>query len=428
MVTIQEVGTTERAAFQPLAGLKVVEFTEGVAGPCVCQMLGDLGAHVIKVERPQGDWGRQTGEGGSATGGPHFRAVNRNKRDICLDLRSPRGLAVAERLVDRADVMVTSYRPGVMERLGLGYAEVASRVPGMIYVRISAYGYEGPLAERPGSDTILQAVSGLMSQIGDPDGYPQRVGIPITDMVAARDAVVGVLASLMGRARGLAVTGPVDVTLFGSAAALQGNVWQKYLEDGSVQARSGNRNPGIAPAGVYETKDGRYIAVAVLRSEHWMKFCEALGLEDVAADPRFSSNANRLANREELENLVTPIFQRYSCDELVSMLVRHDVLVAPVTDVSVIFGDESMRRALPVIEIAGGTGKEDMQGIGLPISFGGHSRFGSAGHAPPAQGEHSRQILVESGYSEAEVETLIASGVALVGPLGGVTGRTARMR
>src|SRR5262245_9418039 len=179
-------------AFEPLAGVRVVDWTEGVAGPYACQLLGDLGADVVKVERPAGDWGRTMGSDATG-GGAHFRALNRNKRGICLDLREPEGKAVAWRLIERADVMVSSYRPGAAEKLGVGYETVAARCPALVYARLSAYGSDGPLARLPGSDTIVQAVSGLMAQIGEPDADPHRVGVPVVDFLAARDLAIGIV-------------------------------------------------------------------------------------------------------------------------------------------------------------------------------------------------------------------------------------------
>ncbi|HZV51374.1 MAG TPA: CoA transferase [Candidatus Dormibacteraeota bacterium] len=398
-----------RTGFRPLAGLRVLDWTEGVAGPYACQTLGDLGADVIKVERPQGDWARGVGTG-PAQGGPDFRALNRNKRDLCLDLRHPEAVEVALRLAERSDVMVTSYRPGVTERLGIGWEAVHARAPRLIYARISGFGYGGPLQHRAGSDTILQAVSGLMSQVGDPDGEPQRVGIPVVDFVAARDAVTGVLAALLARERGQTVVAPVDVSLYASAAALQAQVWQKYFEAGTVQRRSGHRNAGIAPAGLFPTSDGRHIAVAVLRDEHWQNFCTAIGRPDLLDDPRFSSNGSRLRHRPELEAEIVPVFRSRSFDEWVRILGENDVLAGPVTEVPDIAGDERLRGALPLTRLPEGALGPSAPAIALPIAVGGVLPGPERVLAPPARGQHTREVLREVGYAEAEIERLVASG------------------
>lgn len=233
---------------KPLEGIKVIDWTEGVAGPYACQLLGDLGAEVIKVERPAGDWAREMG----ASRGAHFKALNRNKRDICLDIKNPKSRDVVWALIEQADIIVTSYRPGVMERIGFGFNEVHKRKPTLIYGRISAYGYNGELAKLPGSDTVLQAVSGFMSQIGDAHSVPYRVGIPIIDLVAARDLMIGIMSCFILQIRGQTIEQPVDVSLFASFAALQATTWQQFFNTGERPTRTGNKNALLAPAGVYE--------------------------------------------------------------------------------------------------------------------------------------------------------------------------------
>jgi crotonobetainyl-CoA:carnitine CoA-transferase CaiB-like acyl-CoA transferase len=403
--------------FLPLGGCRVLDWTEGVAGPYACQMLGDLGADVVKVERPQGDWGRGTGAGsGGDLGGADFKALNRNKRDLCLDLRQAAAREVAFRLAEGADVMVTSYRPGVMERLGLGYEAVHERAPRLVYARISAFGYSGPLAHRAGSDTVMQAVSGLMSLIGDPDGAPQRVGVPVIDFLAARDAVAGILAALLARERGQLLAGPLDISLFASAAAIQAQAWQRYFDHGTVQRRSGQRTAGIAPAGLYATRDGRHIAVAVLRDEHWRNFCRATGRDDLAAEPRFTSNSARLQNREALEAELIPMFRSRPFDEWVQVLAANDVLAAPVTELSDIAADPDLFGSLPLAALPAGALGPAAQAIALSISFGTPILDEEEIKPPPARGQHTRQILTEAGYTPEEMEALLTAGAALLRP------------
>ena len=208
-----------------LKGIRVLEFSEGIAGPLACQMLGDLGADVIKIERPQGDWGRGMGPG-LKEGSMHFVSLNRNKRNICLDVKQPGGIDVARSLIDSADVLITNYRPGAMDRLGLGFEQVKAYNPNIIYGRVSGYGYEGPLSKLPGSDTVIQAVSGIMNQVGERDGVPYRVGIQVVDHTAARDLVMGVMAGLISRLRGEVLHHPIDVSLIATCAALQAQQWQ----------------------------------------------------------------------------------------------------------------------------------------------------------------------------------------------------------
>jgi crotonobetainyl-CoA:carnitine CoA-transferase CaiB-like acyl-CoA transferase len=395
-------------AFEPLLGVRVLDWTEGVAGPYACQLMADLGADVVKVERPQGDWGRTMG-GGPASGGAHFRALNRNKRAVCLDLRHTGAVEIAWRLIERSDVMVCSYRPGVAERLGVGAEAVAARAPGVVYARVSAYGQDGPLSALPGSDTVLQAMSGLMAQIGEPDEDPHRIGVPIIDFVAARDVVVGVLAALLGRATGHPAPGPVDVTLFASAATLQSQVWQKFLESGTVQTRSGRRHPSLAPAGLYRTADGRQVAVAVLRDEHFVKLCSAIGRPELADDPRFTSNDARLAHRDDLEDVLVPVFAGRDLAAWTDILLRHDVLAAPVTSVPDIAADPSLMGAVPLVRVPAGPTVGAGDSIGIPLAFGS-DRHGPARRPAPIPGEHTREVLREAGLTDVEIDAAVRQG------------------
>jgi crotonobetainyl-CoA:carnitine CoA-transferase CaiB-like acyl-CoA transferase len=395
------------ARFRPLGGVTVLDWTEGVAGPYACQVLGDLGADVIKIERPQGDWGRSMG-GGSPLGGHNFRALNRNRRNVCLDLRRDEARGVAWRLVEKAGVMVSSYRPGVVERLGFGYEDVHARASHLVYARISAYGASGPLARRPGSDTIMQAVSGLMSLIGEPEEDPQRVGVPVVDFLAGRDAVIGVLAALLAAAGGGSVPGPVDVSLFGSAASLQSQVWQRFLDAGIVQRRTGRRTAGIAPAGLYRTKDGRHVAVAVLRDEHFARLCAALDAPELLEDARFATNDDRLRYREELEALLAPRFAARDFDEWTCVLLEHDVLAAPVTDVSDIAADPALMAAVPLVRLPDGPLGVAGPAIGLPIRFGDASPDGAV--PPVPRGQHTREVLAWAGYGPREIDELVRGG------------------
>jgi crotonobetainyl-CoA:carnitine CoA-transferase CaiB-like acyl-CoA transferase len=401
-VTEPSAGT--QPARRPLDGIRVLDWSEGVAGPYACVLMADLGADVIKVERPQGDWGRTSGPGG----GHHFRAFNRNKRNLCIDLSHSGAKSVAHRLIERADVIVTAYRPGVTERLGIGYEQVKELNPSLVYVRISAYGYQGPLAKQPGSDTILQAVSGLMSQIGDPDGDPQRVGVPVIDFLAARDAVIGAMGGLLTRVSG-ASPDLIDVSLFASAASYQAHLWQTFFDLGTVQQRSGHRNPSLAPAGLYATQDGRHVAVAVLRDEHFVKLCAALDLSELAADQRFITNELRLKNREALEAIITPAFASKPFDEWGPLLVEFDVLAGPLMRIPEIAADQAMFAAVPIVEVVGSENESDGRALGSPLSTGG-------GAIPPSRpsasrGRHTRAVLSEVGYSAAEIDDLVASGI-----------------
>lgn len=389
-------------SFQPLAGVKVIDWTEGVAGPYACQILGDLGAEIIKVERPDGDWGRTMGSGEA-----QFVALNRNKRSICLNIKQPESREIAWALLKHSDILVTSYRPGVMERLGLGFEQVHRVHPRLIYGRISAFGYYGKLAHRAGSDTVLQALSGFMSQIGDADSEPYRVGIPIIDLVAARDLVIGILAVHLARLRGEAPQHPVDVSLFASFAALQAQSWQQFWATGESPRRTGNRNPLLAPAGVYQAADDKYFSVVVLREEQWRRFCTALGLKELLDDPQFRTNELRIANRPKLENFLQPLFRTRTRDEWIDLFQQHDLLIAPVLDFADIAADGDLMEAIPMVPLPPNGGVA----VGLPISFG--EGQAAARYRPPAKGEHTREIMSELGFDDVKIDHYLAQGILL---------------
>lgn len=391
----------------------MLDWTEGIAGPYACQVLGDLGADVVKIERPQGDWQRGGGRGGS-----YFRAVNRNKRDLCLDLKSEGALDIAWRLIATADVMVTSYRPGVMERLGLGFESVHARFAHLVYARISAYGNAGPLSEQPGTDTVIQGMSGLMSRIGEPGSEPQRTGVAVVDFMTGRDVVLGVLAALLARATGRPMTGPVDASLFASAASLQSQVWQQYFDEGTVPAREGRRHPFLAPAGQYLTADGAWIAIVTARDEHWRKLCGALGLPELVDDPRFAGNEARFRNRDELDALIGPVFASRSRKEWLESGARNDVLFAPVNDLGDIAADAGLMGSIPLITLPEGLAGPSRPAIALPIASGARQLMREEVRPPPGRGEHTREILTGAGYSKDQIDALIAANVvAVVAPV-----------
>lgn len=401
-----------------LKDIRVLDWSEGIAGPLACQMLGDLGADVIKVERPAGDWGRGMGPG-NKEGSTHFNALNRNKRNICLDVKKEEGLKIAKSLIKSADVLITNYRPGVMEKLGLSYENISQLNPNIIYGRVSGYGYDGPLAVRAGSDTILQAVSGIMHQVGESDGVPYRVGVQIVDHTAARDLVIGVMTGLVSSLRGKRLESPIDISLFATSAALQAQQWQEYFITNKIPRRSGNRNTVLAPAGLYETSDEKHITLAILREEHWDKFCTALGRPDLLKVEEFKTNVLRLENREQLENILVPLLKSKSQEYWIEYLNEYDVLVAPVNDIGSIHADKELMSGIPLIDIPHNHfssiyGEASKISIGLPIKFGVNTNT-QARYGPPAKGEHTVEVLSELNFSAHDIlkweENKVITGV-----------------
>ena len=391
---------------QPLKGLKVIDWTEGVAGPYASQLLADLGAEVIKVERPAGDWGRTLGDQKKS----HFRALNRNKRGICIDVKRNGSKEIINRLLQESDILITSYRPGVMERFGYGFEAVKEINERIIYGRISAFGYSGDLAHLPGSDTILQALSGFMSQIGDPESVPYRVAIPIVDLVAARDLVIGILSAVLCRDRGQQVDIPIDINLFASFAALQTQTWQQVMETGENPGRSGNRNPMLAPAGIFEASDGKYFSLVALRDEHWVKLCEALDNQELAQNKNYSTNSNRLLFRDELEDQLLSIFNTNTRDYWLEELKKQDILVAPILDFSDVLNDPLLKNALPVVEVPRSGLFEAYTSIAPTVGIGNTDHL-QIKYGTPDKGEHTKDILAGLKFSEVEIASLLENKV-----------------
>ncbi len=390
-----------------LASVRVIDMTEGVAGPCAATLLGDMGADVVKIERREGDWQRSSGRGDPGRiGNAQFLAINRNKRCIGVDLDRAGGRGILERLVARADVVVSNYRAGVMARLGFDHARCEALRPGIIYCTISGFGQAGDYAHLPASDTILQAMSGVMSVVGEPQGPPLRVGFPLIDTTAANQAVQGILLALYGRLSGHGGAN-IDVSLVAAAASLMSGGFAEYLASGRVPPRQGNQNALLAPAGAFEVAQGRFITIAVLRDAHWRKFCTALGLDTLIADDRFATNAARVRNRDELDRIIVPQLRSGTSEYWLARLRAADILCGPINSVADVLADPALRACLPLIDTQL---PQPTQVIGSPIRYDG-GFFGVRSPAP-AKAQHTREVLREAGYGEPEIEQLLAAGCA----------------
>ena len=405
-----------RASFPSMAShilskITVVDMTEGVAGPYAATLLGDMGANVIKIERPDGDWSRTSGKGDLASvGTATFISLNRNKRNLGLDLAAPGGREIIERLISRADVVLSNYRAGVMAKLGLDYARCRELSPGIIYCTVSGFGQEGPYAGYPASDTIMQAMTGVMSVVGEADGPPLRVGFPLIDMTAANHAVQAVLLALYDRANGQPGGQPgaeIDISLMAAGVALMNPLLTDYMASGRVAQRQGNQNTSLAPAGAFEVACRRYITIAVLRDEHWRKFCAAMDLGHLVDDERFRSNAVRLKNRAALDAIIVPLLKTQSSEVWLERLRKADILCGPINTLADVVADPAIAGYLPLID-PGLPGVARV--MGTPIRFNGE--YFTADKPPPAKGQHTREVLGELQFSAAEIEAFVQSGGA----------------
>jgi crotonobetainyl-CoA:carnitine CoA-transferase CaiB-like acyl-CoA transferase len=389
-----------------LKNLKVVDFTQIGAGPTCSMLLADMGAHVIKVEAPEGELGRALGPPWIGDAAALFHAFNRNKLGLCLDLKAPEGMAVARTLIAQADVVIESMRPGVMERLGLGYAQLAADHPRLVYCSISAYGQTGPYADRAGVDGILQADTGLMSLIGSPGTEPSKVQAPVVDVVTGYLACVGVLAKLQQRGE-TGEGGYLDVNLMNSALALQQPSFTSYLSDGQLPERMGSAAPYSAPNECFQTADG-WIMVAAYIGNRWERLCEALGLPQLAQDERFASSPQRVAHRGAMRDALADTFRAHGTDHWLGALKAADILcarVATYADVEQHPQVAANRMIATVADPAAGA----VRMPGFPINSEECNRLP---HAPaPQRGQHTREILAAAGYRAAQIESLIGARV-----------------
>jgi crotonobetainyl-CoA:carnitine CoA-transferase CaiB-like acyl-CoA transferase len=388
----------------------VLDASRVLAGPYLAMLLGDLGAEVIKVEKP--DRGDQTRAWGPPFVGPpggqvsaYFVSANRNKRSLALDLKQAAGRAAFTRLLAAADILVENFLPGEWRRLGFRSHHFHRRFPRLVQCTVTSYGTAGPDADRPAYDVVLQAESGLMALTGVPDGEPVRVGVAIVDILAALYSLAAVLAALRRRdatGRG----GLVEVSLAESAAAFLSYAAQSYLADGRQPPRLGSRHPSLTPYQALLAADG-WIVVGVGSEELWRRFCAAIGEPGLAADPRFSRAAGRVKHRDELDRHLGELFAGRPVAHWEGVLRAHRVPAAPPATMEAALAAARLRGQVAALP-AGAFGA--LETLAPPFLFDAlRPRFNAS---PPALGEHTTAVLREAGFGRAEIARLLASGVA----------------
>lgn len=374
----------------PLSDITVLDLTRILSGPYATMALGDFGARIIKVESPQGDDTRAWGPPFMGDDAAYFYAINRNKESVVLNLKDPADRRVFEKMVRKADVVVENFRPGAMERLGLGFDRLSAINPGIILCSISGFGQTGPKRALPGFDQIAQGMSGLMSVTGEPDGKPNRAGFSVADLSAAMWALSGILLALRYRDReGRGQW--VDVSLLDSLISFQTFQAQNYFASGKDPAPKGSAHPNLVPYQVFKAKDG-YFNVAVGNDSLWQALCQALQLNEMADDARFTKNSDRFAHRHELLPMLEKIFESYTIREVLDRLNGHGVPAGPIYKLSQVFEDEQVKARDMLFEMS----RPDVgviKQLGVPVKLSespGHPRT-----PPPRLGQDTDRVKRE---------------------------------
>ncbi len=397
-----------------LEGITVLDLSQGAAGPTCAMALGDLGAEVIKVEPPGGEWGRGLGppfvEGVAAS----FLGMNRNKRSLVIDLKKPGGSDVILRLAARCDIALESFRPGVADRLGIGFEAMAAVNPRLIYGAISAFGQQGPWRDRPGVDGVAQAMGGIMSVTGTAEGPPVKVGVPAADMAAGVYASQTILAALYAREK----TGKgqrVDVSLLDSLLAYQVVPLSMFLASGQSPQRLGSAAPYAAPNEVYPTRDG-HVMVAAYAPKRWQSLCEAMERPELATDQRFDTNEKRVSGRRALSEVLEPLFRTKTTEEWMDILQAADILCGPLLTYPELLAQDHVVQGESIVAVEH-PAVGDIRAPGFPGRLS-ETPCDFSGPPPPLPGEHSEVILGEYGYEEDEIRDLLKDEVVSGPPKG----------
>ncbi|MBI2165646.1 MAG: CoA transferase [Chloroflexi bacterium] len=385
----------------PLEGIKVLDLSRVLAGPYCAQMLGDMGADVLKIEEPEvGDESRTYGPfvEGEAAG---YLSMNRNKQAMTLNLKAPEGQEILKKLVAGADVLVENFRTGTMESMGLGY-EVLSRVnPRLIYCSITAFGTSGPYKDRAGYEALMQAHTGVMSITGEPQGAPVRCGVSFLDLSTGMMAAFGIMNALYHRQK-TSMGQQVDASLLETSISYLSLLAVGYLIGGVVSGRYGSGHPAIVPYQVFEAKDG-YIFVAAANQRLWTRMCEALNRRDLLEDPRFATQPDRVKHRNVLVPILQSEIRKYDTEELVGVMDRAGVPSNRVNRIDDVMNDPQTHAREMVIQVPHPKIR-DLKLLGIPVKLS--QSPGSVRRPPPVTGQHTEEVLKELGYGDTQVKEL----------------------
>lgn len=391
----------------PLAGVRVLDLTHIAAGPYCTSMLGDMGAEVIKVERPgRGDDTRRFDQSFPGHDSSYFLGLNRSKKSVTVDLQRPEGTAIVRQLAAKVDVLVESFRAGVLDRLGLGYEALARESPHLVYCSISGFGRTGPFAHRAGMDILIQAMSGIMGLTGEPGRAPVKIGPPLCDFMTSYLALAGIVLALRVRDRhGFGQR--VEVSLLDASVASLANFFTGFFATGKPDRPAGGGHPQIVPYQVFPAAD-RYMVVACLTERMWQRFCSAICREDLASDPRFRTNPDRVAHRELLIPILEEVLRLRAAEEWAAIFDAADVPCGPVNGLREALSHPQVLWNGMVEEVEHATiGRIKVPGVPVKLS----ATPGRVGGPPPLLGEHTDEVLSGLGYSPEQIARFRASGV-----------------
>ena len=403
---VLERGELQR--MQALQDIQVLDLTRALAGPFCTLMLGDYGADVIKIEIPEtGDDTRHWGPPFIGDESAYFLSINRNKRSLTLNFKEQEAIKIFLKLVEKADVVVENFTPGVMKRFGLDYEAVKAINPSIIYCSISGFGQDGPYQNRPAYDQIMQGVSGLMSITGEPDGEPQKVGIAVSDIGAGMWAAFAVMTALHHRSN----SGDgqhIDISMLDAQVAWMTYQAAYFFANEEPPKRLGAAHPTLVPYQAFMSQDGKYVNVAVGSERLWERFCEGVNRMDLKDDPNFAQNGDRVRNRSTLVPLLQEYFLTQPADYWVGALQAVNVPAGPINDLADVFSDPQILHREMLVEIPHPTLKSIKQ-TGLPLKFS--VTPGAFDKHPPLLGEHNEEILNSLGYSAQDIAGLTNNSV-----------------